>query len=243
MKKTILAILLFQPILIFSQEIKYINESGFDVKEEIAEYYREIYWDSIQDNSVLIKKYKISGELIEIGYYSKKDIKLKNGILKEFDKNGHIEYYMNYIDNKLDGELIGYHESGQIRRKDLYKNGLLINGQCFTASGADTTYYPMIIMPTFKGQQYSEVSNYIAKNLRYPLSALMKEIQGTVYVNFCINQQGDVCDMKIAYSDSELLNNESIRVIKKSSKYWKPGYAEGKLAKISFTLPIKYSLN
>lgn len=243
MTRLLLFFLILQPILITAQEIKYINESGFEVNKEIAAYSQEVYWDSIQNNSVLIKKYTISGELLEIGYYDKKDNKLKNGLIKEFDKNGNLAYLKTYKYNKLDGELIGYYKSGQIRRKDIYKNDSLTNGQCFALSGADTTYYPRIIFPTFKGGQHFNVQYFVAKKLRYPSKALIKGIQGKVHVNFCIDKEGNVCDVKVVQSDNELLNNSAITVIKKSSKYWKPGYIEGKLAKISFTLPIKYSLN
>ena len=55
----------------------------------------------------------------------------------------------------------------------------------------------------------------------------LKELKGDVYVFFCINAKGKVCDIKVIYSDNKLFNNAAIRIIKKSSKHWKAGYVEG----------------
>jgi len=149
MKRLFYIILIMQSILISAQEIRYFNELGFKSNKENADYCMEIYWDSIQDNSVLVKTYTISGQLIKIALVDKDTF--KNRIIKEFDEDGNLAYVQTYKNNKLDGELIGYYKSGQIRRKELYRNDSLISGQCYTLSGEDTTYYPRTIMPTFKG--------------------------------------------------------------------------------------------
>jgi len=83
---------------------------------------------------------------------------------------------------------------------------------------------------------------FIAQEVKYPEKALRKKIEGNVYVRFYIDEQGRICDMKIVHSDNDLLNDEAIRVLKESSKYWQPGYVEGKLAKICLIMPIAFRL-
>ena len=92
-------------------------------------------------------------------------------------------------------------------------------------------------------ENYLDVRYFIAKNLNYPYEAYTKRIEGDVYIYFCINSKSELCDIRIEKSDNEIFNYESIRVLKKSAKYWQAGYSEGKLAKISFTLPVFYRLN
>ena len=100
-----------------AQTIRYISESGFEVNKDHAIFYQEIYKDCIENNSVLVKIYRINGKLVEIGYYDKNDLKNRNGIIREYDENGIIRYIKTYKTNKLNGELIGFYESSQIRRK------------------------------------------------------------------------------------------------------------------------------
>ena len=242
MKKIIIALFILIPTLISAQNIKYYNVADFEVDKENAEFYKEFFTDETKDSTVLVKKFKISGKLVETGYYSKNNLNIKNGLLMQYGENGNVNYIKHYKNNKLDGKLIGYYESGQIRRTEIYNSDSLVEGKCFTKTGTDTTYYESMILPTFKGRHFSKIRDFIAVNLRYPGKARKRGIKGDVYVYFEIDKNGILCDPKIVYSDNELLNSESLRIIKKSSKYWKAGYCEGELANISFTIPFKYRM-
>jgi protein TonB len=66
---------------------------------------------------------------------------------------------------------------------------------------------------------------FLNKNLKFPTDSIGNGISGTVVVQFVVDEDGNVTDVK-AVSGSEPLSTEAVRVIKKSSK-WTPGRKVG----------------
>lgn len=95
-------------------------------------------------------------------------------------------------------------------------------------------------MPKFNGSEFG-FRDYIQKNLNYPKDAYEKGIQGRVFIKFVVNQNGDVCNVKLAKGCHPLLDNESLRVVSSSPK-WTPGKANGKNVAVQFTFPIVFSI-
>ena len=64
--------------------------------------------------------------------------------------------------------------------------------------------------------------NYFAKNIKYPKDAYQKGIQGRVICQFTINKDGSVSDVEIVTKVYSSLDAEAVRLIKNTSKKWKP---------------------
>ena len=63
---------------------------------------------------------------------------------------------------------------------------------------------------------------FISKNIVYPKSAREKGIQGTVLVEFVVEKDGKLSNIKVIRSADPALDAEAVRVISKMPK-WKPG--------------------
>ena len=93
-------------------------------------------------------------------------------------------------------------------------------------------------MPQFPG---GSVQKWITKNVKYPMIAQENNIQGKVFVQFVIEKDGSVSDVKVARSVDPSLDKEAIRVVKAMPK-WKPGKQRGKPVRVSYTVPINFQL-
>ena len=82
---------------------------------------------------------------------------------------------------------------------------------------------------------------FIGKNIVYPKSAREKGIQGTVIVEFVIEKDGKLSNIKVVRSADPALDAEAVRVISKMPK-WKPGTQRGKKVRSTFRLPINFQL-
>jgi len=102
-------------------------------------------------------------------------------------------------------------------------------------------YFVVEEMPTFKGKNSDAFRIYIQQNLRYPIEAMQKGIQGRVYVQFDVDHNGKVKNVKIEKSAGEILDNEALRVVKTSPK-WRPGLQRGKQVTVRFTFPIVFQI-
>lgn len=93
-------------------------------------------------------------------------------------------------------------------------------------------------MPVFS---QGSLPKYIATTIKYPVSALEKRIEGTVWVSFVINRQGKVTDTKVMKSVDPTLDKEALRVIN-TLPDWKPGRQRGKAVDVQFSVPIEFVL-
>ena len=88
---------------------------------------------------------------------------------------------------------------------------------------------------------YEGLAKYVSENIIYPAIAKEYNIQGKVYVQFIIEKNGKVSNVKVVRGVDKNLDKEAVRVIK-SSPDWKPGIQRGKAVRVYFTVPINFQL-
>ncbi|MDP2385063.1 MAG: TonB family protein [Bacteroidota bacterium] len=96
------------------------------------------------------------------------------------------------------------------------------------------------VMPEFPGGTEA-LMHFLSNNIVYPDKAVALGVEGTVYVNFVINKEGKVDNIKILKGIGGDCNEEAMRVVAKMPK-WKPGMNAGKEVKVMFNLPIRFRL-
>jgi TonB family protein len=189
--------------------------------------------DFLQTDSVLAKY------TAYLEFFDAEHTKL-DGISKTYYSNGQLLSSEPYHDNKYDGELTSYFPSGKLRRKDFYENGTLVKGNCYTEFGEDTLHYDFKVFAKYPGSDKA-LLKYISSNIKYPKKSKRQGIYGKVFVNFVINKNGEVINVKVVKSVDPLLDNEAKRVIENMSN-WTPGLLDGKVISIQYTIPINFTL-
>jgi TonB family protein len=96
-------------------------------------------------------------------------------------------------------------------------------------------------MPLFPGGEKA-LLNYIAKNLKYPVEAQKKGIQGRVILRFVVASSGKTTRVEVMRSLSPVLDKEAVRVVE-SLPDWTPGKQNGVNVNVYYTLPISFRLN
>jgi protein TonB len=91
-------------------------------------------------------------------------------------------------------------------------------------------------MPEFKGN----MDEFFKKNVVYPTKALNNGIEGKVFVQFVINTDGTVTDVKTIRGIGYGCDEEAERVTKKM--VWTPGKQNGVPVRIKKVLPIHFKL-
>lgn len=95
--------------------------------------------------------------------------------------------------------------------------------------------------PQFPGGMRA-LTEFLGSNIKYPESAKNDGIQGRVFYNFVVNEDGTISDIKVLRGINKEIDEEGMRVIQSMPK-WKPGIQRGKAVRVSFNLPIKWSLS
>ena len=105
----------------------------------------------------------------------------------------------------------------------------------------DSIYLVVENMPEFPGGRKA-LMKYLADNIKYPKDAKKRGIHGRVFVNFIVEEDGSISNVKLLRGIGSGCDEESIRVVKAMPK-WIPGEHEGKKVRVSFNVPLKFVLN
>ena len=82
---------------------------------------------------------------------------------------------------------------------------------------------------------------FIQSNLKYPQLAKENNIEGRVFVQFVVEKDGSVSNVKAARDIGGGCGNEAVRVVKSMPK-WAPGKQRGKAVRAAYTLPVVFKL-
>lgn len=85
------------------------------------------------------------------------------------------------------------------------------------------------------------LKEWVYQYLKYPSAALQHGIQGTVMVEFIIEKDGKISNVRVAKGVSEELDAEALKVVQASPK-WKPGKVSGNKVRSSVTVPVEFRL-
>lgn len=96
-------------------------------------------------------------------------------------------------------------------------------------------------MPEYPGGQ-GVLLEYIG-SISYPRKAKKNEIEGTIYIEFIVNKEGEVVDV-VPVEGTEtgtILDTAAVDHIREM-KDWKPGYQDGEPVKVRYVVPINFEL-
>lgn len=102
---------------------------------------------------------------------------------------------------------------------------------------------PMTMVEQMPVYSDGDVTMAIARLVTYPEMEKENGIQGTVYIQFVVNREGKVEDVKVirGVKNGAGLEREAIKAVR-SLKPFSPGKQNGKPVKVQMTVPIKFSL-
>jgi TonB family protein len=97
------------------------------------------------------------------------------------------------------------------------------------------------VMPAYPGG-IGEFYKWVGQNYKYPKTAVEAGVRGRVIVQFVVERDGSLTDIKtvgrpLGYGTAE----EAIRLLQ-TSKKWKPGVQTGRPVRVQYTLPINLEL-
>jgi periplasmic protein TonB len=136
-------------------------------------------------------------------------------------------------------------------RLKLYTLAVFILLLAYTVCAQDTTksnHSPTVnnshisiaidVEPRFRGN----FGAYLSDNLRYPEVDKLVGITDKVFVQFIVEKDGSLSDIKPVHYRSKSLAMEAVRVVS-MSPYWIPGIQNSKPVRVMYTVPINFTIN
>jgi protein TonB len=86
-----------------------------------------------------------------------------------------------------------------------------------------------------------EFYKYVAHTLRYPAQARRLGVEGKVFIEFVVQTDGSITDVKTISGIGAGCDQEAMKVIQSSAK-WTPGKNKGVAVKQRLVFPISFAL-
>ena len=95
--------------------------------------------------------------------------------------------------------------------------------------------------PTFQGGDANTFTKWVFSKIVYPEIAKENGVQGRVTLQFTIETDGSVKNVKVLRGVDSSLDKEAVRVVSSSPK-WKPGMQRNKPVRVKYTFPVVFQL-
>ncbi|HTH54889.1 MAG TPA: TonB family protein [Cyclobacteriaceae bacterium] len=138
-----------------------------------------------------------------------------------------------------DSVWVSYNSKGQKSYQERFKQGEFVEGYRF--EGEQKIRFEREVSASPKGGLESVYSE-IAANIRYPKNARRHGIQGKTMVQFIIEPDGSISNVKIIKGFDRECDDEAVRVVK-LFKPWNPGTERGIPVRQNYVLPISFKLS
>ena len=138
-----------------------------------------------------------------------------------------------YVFKKGDNDIYSKKEQNEKESKSKEEQNESESNKIFNGDDVDQ-------QPSFPGGT-NALNTFILSNLKYPVWAQEKGIQGKVVVKFIVEKDGSISNVEVDRSVSTSLDNEAMRVVKAMPK-WIPGQINGKAVKVECSHPFVFRL-
>jgi len=243
----VLAIFLFSFSLIFSstgQELIYLNKFKkpiFDTKKYEPQFYL------IQENSgekkSIEKVFTMEKVLVEETFFSKDSLGNVIGALRKgFSEEGILEFVEQENITSAIKVRTEYYESENIKSVTKTRDKEVFEETHYDELGNQVP--PTIFESPIAWKGLEGWNDFLAKNLIYPIAARRSGFEGTVYIYFVVDEEGNMGDLEVINPEEvhELLSWESLRVVTKYPHKWTPGTKDGVPVRMSMRVPIRFKL-
>lgn len=108
-----------------------------------------------------------------------------------------------------------------------------------TDADGNKLFQSVAVQPEFPGGM-TAFRKWVAKNYRYPQSAIDAGVKGVVEATYVVEKDGSLTDIKILKDLSHGTGEALIDLLKKSPK-WNPGAQNGRVVRVQYKLPVGLS--
>jgi len=174
----------------------------------------------------------------------------KEGLWTEVDSLGNTIATNTFIEGRQNGKFQEFDSLGVITNEGFKENGMIIS-----QTNPDTLEQFKIVekMPMFAGcekikspekQKFcadKAMLQFIYQNIKYPPFARKKGIEGKAIIQFVVEKDGSIVDIRPLRGVCREIEAECIRLIK-SFPTWHPGEQDGEPVRVQFNLPVNFRL-
>ena len=186
---------------------------------------------------------------------------VRSGLWITRDSAGNKTATYNYLNDKLHGNFKKWSSDGTLVREGNYIEGKIDWEKSYSDKMEDNDntmpeelFKRVDVQPFFKSPNCdnlppenrkqcsdTEMLKFVYSNIKYPSKARELGIEGMVIVQFVVEKDGSISNVRSRRGICKEMKDECLRIVN-SMPAWSPGYQKGKPVRVQFNLPVKFKL-
>jgi TonB family protein len=189
-----------------------------------------------------VKDYYNDGVYQMIGDYQSFDPEIEDGDFLFFHSNGQISHQGCYRNGELVGDWSIYNKAGELIEKINYDFDINETKKP-SPNNSDIDEMAEFVGKDFTNEteKITDLSEYLASEIVYPPRAYKYYVQGKVYVQCMINEDGSISNALVVRTLDKDLDKEALRIIRNMPN-WKPAKNNGEPVSIAYTCPVVFTI-
>jgi TonB family protein len=100
-----------------------------------------------------------------------------------------------------------------------------------------------VTAPQFQSEFYQNVNDFLLSGIEYPVQSIMAGCEGTEVISFIVTSKGNVTNIQVVNSVSEIIDLEVIRILEITNGMWIPGTANGESVSMEKEVSVIFKLS
>jgi TonB family protein len=142
-------------------------------------------------------------------------------------------------DGAPDGEWSAFYRSGRVAAKAFFAGGKQTSAVAYDEGGTARTSGDVFFQESAYPGGTAALYEYLDKNIQYPASAFVYNVQGVVVLQFRVSKEGNTQDLEIIQPVDPALDKEAYRVVS-GMRPWEPARIGGIPVDTFKRLPIPF---
>jgi protein TonB len=194
------------------------------------------------ENDILVdtgKAFDLDGNLILLSVTDKQG----NGTETAFYPTGKISQTGKLKQGEKEGSWLVSRENGTSMMQIEFKNNAELESKCFSEDGKTEITGNCVNEKnaTFPGGHLG-FAQFLKLEQQYPDYAIENDIQGVVLIEFDVEKDGSLSEIKVVYSTHEVLSKEVLRTMESCPK-WEPAIRMNQAVQSTQRHPISFHMN
>lgn len=97
--------------------------------------------------------------------------------------------------------------------------------------------------PKFRSAFYQNLNDFLLSGIEYPVESIKAGNEGTEVIHFVITPLGNITDIRIINSISEIIDLEMIRILEITAGKWIPGTANGEPVAMEKEISVVFKIS
>ena len=100
-----------------------------------------------------------------------------------------------------------------------------------------------VTAPQFRSDLFQNINDFLLSGIEYPVESLKAGNEGTEVIQFVITPMGNITDIRVINSISEIIDLEMIRILEITAGMWIPGTANGKPVAMEKEISVVFKIS